>query len=183
MLLWEGRVGEHVGFGVVHQRGEHLNGRSQLIGDLAPLHLCRLRVLLREGGADQRRDDSVSALDGAGQRIAHEVHAAALLGGVHDLGDGGFQTRGWKRSRWIGSLFVLRFDSILCAADPYRSSPYRPSPRFRPKPQSMPPSTRATPETWRPSCFSRDGVQGTSWKPRPSSIMAKRPEASAKRCR
>ena len=60
---------------------------------------------------------------------------------------------------------------------------HRPSPRLRPKPQSIPPSARATPETWRPSCFSRVGVQGTSWKPRPSSIMAKRPEASAKRCR
>lgn len=60
---------------------------------------------------------------------------------------------------------------------------HNPSPRLRPKLQSTPPSPRATPETWRPSCFSRDGVQGTSWKPRPSSIMAKRPEASAKRCR
>jgi hypothetical protein len=31
--------------------------------------------------------------------------------------------------------------------------------------------------------LSREGVQGTSWKPRPSSIMAKRPEASVKRWR
>src|SRR5574337_2005795 len=38
---------------------------------------------------------------------------------------------------------------------------HRPSPRLRPKPQSTPPSSRATPETWRPSCFSSDGVQGT----------------------
>lgn len=60
---------------------------------------------------------------------------------------------------------------------------YNPSPRFRPKPQSIPPSLRATPETWRPSCFSSDGDQGTNWNPRPSSIMANRPEASAKRCR
>src|SRR6185312_15744573 len=54
----------------------------------------------------------------------------------------------------------------------------RPIPRLRAKLQSMPPSERAMPETWRSSCFSSEGVQGTSWKPRPSSIMAKRPEAS-----
>jgi len=36
---------------------------------------------------------------------------------------------------------------------------------------------------WWPSCFSRNGAQGTSRKPRPLSIMAKRPEASVKRRR
>ena len=36
------------------------------------------------------------------------------------------------------------------------------------------------PETWRPRCFSSEGVQATSWKPRPSSIIAKRPDESVK---
>lgn len=48
-------------------------------------------VLLREGGGDQRRDDAPSALAGMGERVAHEVHAAALPGGVHHFGDGGLQ--------------------------------------------------------------------------------------------
>ena len=34
------------------------------------------------------------------------------------------------------------------------------------------------PETCLPRLRSSDGDQGTSWKPRPSSIMAKRPDAS-----
>lgn len=60
---------------------------------------------------------------------------------------------------------------------------YSPSPRLRPNGQSMPPSGRATPEICRPMCRSTEGVHGTSLKPSPSSINAKRPEASAKRWR
>ena len=50
-------------------------------------------------------------------------------------------------------------------------------PRARPKVHSMAPPERTSPETCRPNCRSMDGDQGTSWKPSPSSSMAKRPEA------
>ncbi len=49
--------------------------------------------------------------------------------------------------------------------------------RLRPKLQSTPPGP-AMPLTCLPSSRSRDGIQGTSWKPRPLSIIANRPEAS-----
>jgi len=52
-----------------------------------------------------------------------------------------------------------------------------PSPRLRPKLQSMVPPDRTTPGTCRPSWRSNDGVQGTRLNPSPSSIMAKRPDA------
>src|ERR1700704_5107307 len=77
----------------------------------------------------------------------------------------------------------------VIAAGGARSScrPHRtcqsPSPRFRPKLQSTPPLGSMTPETWRPSCCSSAGRQGTSWKPRPSSIIANRPELKMTRCR
>ena len=58
-----------------------------------------------------------------------------------------------------------------------------PSPRFRPKLQSTLPPGIITPPTCRPSCCSSAGRQGTSWKPRPSSIMAKRPDESVTRWR
>ena len=50
------------------------------------------------------------------------------------------------------------------------------NPRFRPMLQSTPPLPRTSPDTSCPSFFSSDGDQGTSWKPRPLSIIAKRPE-------
>ena len=37
------------------------------------------------------------------------------------------------------------------------------------------------PFTCLPSSRSRDGIQGTSWKPKPLSIIAKRPDASDSR--
>ena len=57
-----------------------------------------------------------------------------------------------------------------------------PKPRFRPKLQSIPPLSRATPLMCLPRCCSSTGCQGTSWKPKPPlpmtvSIMAKRPLA------
>jgi hypothetical protein len=60
---------------------------------------------------------------------------------------------------------------------------YMPSPRLRPKLQSTLPPGVITPLTCLPSCSSNAGRQGTSWKPSPSSIIAKRPDASVTRCR
>jgi hypothetical protein len=56
-----------------------------------------------------------------------------------------------------------------------------PNPIFLPMLQVTPPPRVATPETCRSRCCSNAGRQGTSWNPRPSSIMAKRPDASVTR--
>src|SRR3546814_2922187 len=48
---------------------------------------------------------------------------------------------------------------------------------------SMPPPSLATPAICWPSFFSRGGDQGTSWKPRPLSIIAKRPDVRVRRWR
>jgi hypothetical protein len=57
---------------------------------------------------------------------------------------------------------------------------HRPGPSERPKDQRMPPGSR-TPLTFRPRWPSRAGRHGASWKPRPSSRTAKRPEARSRR--
>jgi hypothetical protein len=82
----EAHVGEHVGLGFVHQRGELGQLRAQLIGDPAPLAARRRGVVLGEGGSDERRDDPPAALSGVGQNVAHEVNAAALPARVGHLG-------------------------------------------------------------------------------------------------
>ena len=64
-----------------------------------------------------------------------------------------------------------------------RQIDYTPSPRLRPKFHSTVPPGAIIPPTCLPNSFSRAGRHGTSWKPSPSSIIAKRPEASVTRCR
>jgi hypothetical protein len=44
---------------------------------------------LGKGGGDESGDDAPTALAGMSQRVAHEVHAATLLGGVEHLGEVG----------------------------------------------------------------------------------------------
>ena len=70
-----------------------------------------------------------------------------------------------------GRLFTWR------PGPPTTESSYSPIPLFRPKLHSIPPPGDITPETCFPSSRSSDGDQGTRLKPRPSSIMAKRPDA------
>ena len=60
---------------------------------------------------------------------------------------------------------------------------FRPSPRLRWKLQSIPPPGVNVPDTCCPNLCSSAGRHGTSWKPRPSSIMANRPDASVMRWR
>ncbi len=50
-------------------------------------HCClgRPGVVLGEGGGDEGGDDAAAALSGMGERVAHEVDAAALPGGAEDL--------------------------------------------------------------------------------------------------
>ena len=72
----EAHVGEHVGFGFVHQRG-----------DLAPLRARRRSVVLGEGGGDEGGNDAPAALARMGEGVAQEVNPAALPTGVHDFRD------------------------------------------------------------------------------------------------
>ena len=52
----------------------------------------RRRVVLGEGGADPGGDDAALGLAGIGERVTHEVYAAALPSGPQNLDDGGLQT-------------------------------------------------------------------------------------------
>ena len=87
VLLGERHVGQHVGFGIVHQSGELWHFRAHLIGNGAPLLTGGLRRFLRKGCADEGRDDTPAAFAGMGQGIAHEVDAAALPCRAQQLGD------------------------------------------------------------------------------------------------
>ena len=73
----ESHVGEHVGFALVHQGGQLGQRRPELIGDLAPLALGGLGVVLSEGGGDEGRDHALPVLAGMGQGVAGEVYAGA----------------------------------------------------------------------------------------------------------
>jgi len=64
----EAHVGEHVGLGVVHDGGELGHPGAYLIRNGAPLGAGGLWRLLREGGADEGRDDPPPALAGMGNR-------------------------------------------------------------------------------------------------------------------
>jgi hypothetical protein len=46
-------------------------------------------MILREGGSNERRDDAPVALAGMGQRVAHELHPAALPGDAEHRRDRG----------------------------------------------------------------------------------------------
>ena len=89
MLLGEAHVGEHVLLGLVQQRGELGQLGPDLVGDLAPLGPGGVGIVLGEGGGDERRDHAPAALAGMGERVAHEVHPAALPGGAEHAGDRG----------------------------------------------------------------------------------------------
>jgi len=88
VLLRKGHVGEHVLLGTVHESGEFRHLRADLVGDIAPLGACGLRCVLGEGRGDEGGDDAPAALSGMGERIAHEVNTAPLLGRGEYLGDG-----------------------------------------------------------------------------------------------
>jgi hypothetical protein len=75
VLLGEGHVGENVLLGLVQERG-----------DLAPLGLGGVGMILGEGGGDEGRHHAPAAPAGMGERVAHEVHPAALPGGAEHAG-------------------------------------------------------------------------------------------------
>ncbi len=83
----EAHVGEHVRLGVIHQDGELWQLGPELISDATPLSLCQFGIVLGEGRGDEGRDNASTAPAGVGQRVAHEVNAAALPGGDENLRD------------------------------------------------------------------------------------------------
>src|SRR5205814_10206006 len=82
----EGHEGEHVVLGLVHQRTELGELASKLIGHRSPLRARCVGRLLHEHRADGRRDHASLRLARVRQRVAHEVHAAALPGRLEHLG-------------------------------------------------------------------------------------------------
>ena len=70
--------------GFVHQGGELGDLGPELVGDLTPLDLRAVGVLLGEGGGDEGGDDAPTLAAGMGQQVAGEVHAASLPGGAED---------------------------------------------------------------------------------------------------
>ena len=77
--------------GFVHENCQLGHLGPELVGDLAPLDLRAVGVLLGEGGGDEGGDDAPALAAGMGQQVAGEVHAAALPCGAEDPGRGGLQ--------------------------------------------------------------------------------------------
>ena len=86
VVFGEAHKSQHVGFGLVHQGGQLGDLGSDLIGDLTPLAPRGFGIFLGKRGGDEGGDDTTTLLAGVGRHIAHEVHAAALPGGVQHLG-------------------------------------------------------------------------------------------------
>lgn len=73
--------------GCVHEQTKFGEPGAELIGDPAPLGAGGLRVVLGESRGDEGRDGPSAALAGMGQRVAHEMHPAALPRRAKHLGD------------------------------------------------------------------------------------------------
>ena len=91
VLPGEAHVGEDVVLGFVHENCQLGDLGPELVGDLTPLDLRAVGVLLGEGGGDEGGDDAPALAAGMGQQVAGEVHAAALPCGAEDPGRGGLQ--------------------------------------------------------------------------------------------
>ena len=77
--------------GFVHENCQLGHLGPELVGDLTPLDLRAVGVLLGESGGDEGGDDAPALAAGMGQQVAGEVHAAALPCGAEDPGRGGLQ--------------------------------------------------------------------------------------------
>ena len=62
--------------GFVHENCQLGHLGPELVGDLTPLGLRAVGVLLGEGGGDEGGDDAPALAAGMGQQVAGEVHAA-----------------------------------------------------------------------------------------------------------
>ena len=76
---------------MIHQEGKLCHLGSELIGHLTPLGAGHFGVFLGKRGGDEGSDDTPAVLAGMGQDIAHEVHPAALPGGMQNFGDRRFE--------------------------------------------------------------------------------------------
>jgi hypothetical protein len=113
----EAHIDEHIRLRLIHEGGELWHLGTELIGDLAPLRLGCLVVVLGEGCGDQGGDDAASALACMGQDVAHEMHTATMPSGVECLGYGGLDALVGVRQQPSGSRGVER-----PAAQPYLAS-------------------------------------------------------------
>ena len=84
-------MGQHVGFGLVHQHGKFWEALTQSVGDLPPLFGRRYRVLLDKRGADRGSYHSALAGGHVRQGSAHEMNVAPLVDGVQHFRCGCFQ--------------------------------------------------------------------------------------------
>ena len=64
VILGEAHKGEHIGFGLVHQRRQLCDLGPELIGDLAPLQASHFGVLRGKRGGDEGSDDTPALLSG-----------------------------------------------------------------------------------------------------------------------
>ena len=71
-------IRQHLMFSLVHQCAQFGKTPTKAIGDLPPFSVCFFVCFLRERGADRSRHHQALFLGDMGERIAHEVHAAAL---------------------------------------------------------------------------------------------------------
>ena len=76
--LRESLVGQHVSFGAQHQLGELGMAWLEGFDQLGPVFLGLCQSVLIKGRPEGRRDNRAVFLADTGQRVAHEVHAAAL---------------------------------------------------------------------------------------------------------
>ena len=82
---------ENVVLGGVHEFSELRRLRPEAVGDFSPLRVGGLFGLLGEGRPDVAGDHGLLGLADMGERVAHEVDAAALPGRAQNLGGGGLQ--------------------------------------------------------------------------------------------
>lgn len=87
VFLEEGHVGQHIVFGLIHQRGEL---GHHLVGHGTPLSAGGLGVVLGEGVAMKAETMRRSLLPAMGKGIALEMDTAPLPVGAVNFGDGGF---------------------------------------------------------------------------------------------
>jgi hypothetical protein len=90
MGLWEAHERQDLGFRFIHQPGELGELRAQLIGDGTPLRDRGFLSILGKDGVDHREHHLPLTFAGVRERIADEVHAAALPGGLQNLSGSGF---------------------------------------------------------------------------------------------
>ena len=118
MLLGEAHVGEDVLLGLVQQGRELGQLGPDLVGDLAPLGLGGVGMILSKRGGDEGRDDALAVAAGVGEGVAHEMHPAALPSRAEHPGD-----------RRLDALVGIRDHQL----DPGQAAPLEPTQELDPE--------------------------------------------------